>query len=71
MPEIKISLGALAPLLKDQLKGHGLSRTCIEQMQKDADAITRLNVRSILSETATKNARRKLGNAILNTIRKQ
>jgi hypothetical protein len=54
---IHVVLGATAPLLAKQL---GLSVREVKHWQLDADAITRLAVRGMLSEAERHRARRRL-----------
>ena len=59
MSGIHIQFGALAPSLRDQL-GAALP----SHFQDDADAITRLHVRGVLSDSEAQRARKRLISAI-------
>lgn len=52
--------GALAPSLADQLKADDRQSEILAPYQKDADAITRLSVRGLLSEAEIYRARTRL-----------
>lgn len=60
-----IVLGALAPSLARQLAKDSAK---IQALQRDADAITRLAVRDILTETAAARARSRLVKAIARAL---
>lgn len=51
--------GAFAPRLTEQLAG-AVSESDVFELQKDADAITRLSVRGLLGDGAVDSARRRL-----------
>lgn len=64
--------GAMSKPLAEQIKDQGLtvvSTFKLRHLQRDADAITRLQVRGILSQTATHAARKKLHKAIAAIIK--
>ena len=61
---IQISFGALSEPISDQLQSQGLcldlsplNRACF---QRDADAVTRLHIRSILTEAEARKARKRI-----------
>jgi ethanolamine ammonia-lyase small subunit len=68
---IDIQFGALVPDLHEQLKAQGfkLSAERIIQLQKTADAITRLSVNFILSPFMVRHARIRLMNQIVKELR--
>ncbi len=74
MPErFGLSLGALAPLICEQLREQGLrmdleplARQCLQQ---DADELSRLRVRGILTESESDRARRRLMKEIAKHVR--
>lgn len=57
---LNLSFGVLAEKLSFQLKDFGLPELELNNFQRDADAITRLSIRGLLSESTAKNARLKL-----------
>ena len=57
---ISVSLGALAPDLKKQLKGFRVKKDILEHLQKDADAITRCAMRELSTDSQTHMMRGKL-----------
>lgn len=61
-----LHFGALSPTIKTQLEEQGLhlDHASIEHYQKDADAITRLMVRSIIGVSIAEKARKKLVNVM-------
>ena len=70
---IEIEFGALAPKLTEQIKDQtgALSdgqMSDIDTIQKDADAVNRLYVRGVLSEAATRTARKRLMNKIAKVL---
>ena len=52
-----ITFGAMADPLRIQLEMTGIDAGTINHFQRDADAIVRLNVRGLLSDTETRKAR--------------
>jgi hypothetical protein len=62
--KISVVFGAKSPPLSEQLAGFDLDPEKIKHWQKDADAIARLSVRGILSESETEKARKRLVNRI-------
>jgi len=60
--KIGVAFSALAPPLDKQIMRHipGL-----DHFQLDADAVTRLSIRGILSDSETKNARKRIVKAML------
>lgn len=56
----KLSLGALAATIEDQLSAQGLVVPHVELYQKSAEAIVLLSVRGVLAESETRRARRRL-----------
>jgi hypothetical protein len=65
--KIAITFGAFAPRISEQLEQHGMkARTAdVVAWQRDAEAITRLAVRGLLTEAGGSAARRKLLRKIL------
>lgn len=59
---MNIVFGALAPRLSEQLNKQGLTATFVllDSIQRDADAISRLSVRGVLTESSARAAHRKL-----------
>jgi hypothetical protein len=61
---IRISFGALSPPIDEQLRGQGLRLDMDplqrDHLQRDADAVTRLRVRCILTEAESDKARRRI-----------
>jgi hypothetical protein len=64
-----LSFGALSPPLSEQLAGLGLKVLTIRHFQRDADAITRLLVRGLMSESHGHLARGRLARRISEAIR--
>ena len=64
---LHIVFGAMAPDIGQQLAYQGLTAKprAIDQWQKDADAITRLAVRGMLSDAERERVRRRLLKTIL------
>lgn len=62
MKDLQIHFGALVPSIAEQLAKAKLkaSPKDVLHWQKDADAIVRLNVRGLLTDSATRAARKKL-----------
>lgn len=60
---IALTFGPMARPLKEQLNGLGDAHF-LDQAQLDADAITRLYLRGVLSEVEVKTARKRLLGAI-------
>ena len=56
----KIVFGALAPKLSVQLAGLGISKFEIHHIQMDANAIVRLILRDLISESSARRARDKI-----------
>lgn len=70
---LTLHFGALCHPIAKQLRDQGVRmnvaiRSSVSIWQKDADAITRLAVRQLLPETATRNARRKLLKKVIRGI---
>ena len=57
---MEIVFGALAPQLKDQLKDTKIPENALNLFQADADAITRLLIRGLISDSQGLSARKKL-----------
>jgi hypothetical protein len=58
-----IEFGACAPPLEDQIKSAGRiinGKDLLEHCQKDADAVTRLLIRGLISQSTGKAARMKI-----------
>lgn len=69
---LKLNFGALAPKLSEQLIDAGVSASVVDrkQWQKDADAITRLYVRSLIADSTALDARKKLMRKIISEVKK-
>ena len=68
---IKITLGALAPSITEQLKELNLPDDKIAQVlpfNLDADAITRLHIRGIITDTEYNNASKRLMKKIVQVL---
>lgn len=73
---VSINFGALMPPIRTQLKEQGIKhdllfkkcREDILQFQKDADALVRLNLRGLLSDSSVRIARRRLIKKIVATL---
>ena len=63
--KISIQFGALYPPLKQQLGLQDVICLGVEEYQKDIEAITRLRIRNLLSDSMTDKTRRKLLNDIV------
>lgn len=65
--KLLLEFGAMAPDISQQLAYQGLTAKAraIAHWQKDADAITRLSVRGMLSDSEKSKARRRLLKTIL------
>ena len=65
--KLNIEFGAMAPLLETQLGHQGLKVLSgpLNHLQKDADALSRLSARGVLSDGETRSARRRLMKAIM------
>jgi hypothetical protein len=60
---LQVDFGALVPRLDDQLFAQGLvykDTQKLEHLQADADAITRLNLRGYIADSAAAKCRKKL-----------
>lgn len=68
--QLRLEFGALAPPLRRQLKGRGLTSKTIAGMQASADAISRLAIVQLLTERETHKARLRLCKSIEAAIRK-
>ena len=75
--KIRITIGAMAPSLAEQVKSQGVqlvldskTRDLFRAMEGDVDALNRLYVRGVLSETSTIQARKKLIKAVLSFVKK-
>ena len=67
-PVVSLRFGAVSPKLARQLAAHHLDRESIRHWQMDADAITRLVIRRLLTDAQAKQARQKLIDAIARAI---
>lgn len=68
---LTLRFGALAPKIKNQLPpGVTIDAGNLEHFQLDADAITRLGVRGLISAVALKAARQKLMNRVVEAARR-
>jgi FAD synthase len=63
--EIGLRFGAVAPPLHQQL---GIAPVAVDPFQADADAITRLVVRGLLSDAEAERARLRLGRKIVGAV---
>jgi hypothetical protein len=63
-PNVSVSLGALSPPIGEQLREQGLKLDMDPlqrgYLQRDADEVTRLRVRCILTEAESDKARRRI-----------
>lgn len=59
---VELSFGALSPKLSEQLDSQKVtySKNSVSHFQKDADAVTRLAERGLLTDSIARNARKKL-----------
>lgn len=64
---MNIRLGSMAPPLSRQLRKFNLDKKKVKQFQRDNDAISRLYVRGIISETTKIRAY----NALVRSIKKE
>jgi prephenate dehydratase len=62
--ERHVRFGALAPPLAAQLHGLNIDADRLDNLQKDADAVTRLYVQGLLTEQQAERALRKLSRRI-------
>jgi len=63
--KLELSFGAFSALLKQQLRSQGLAvldgdAERLEHLQRDADALVRLVIRGVITDSAAASARRKL-----------
>lgn len=61
--KLEIGFGAMMPTIKYQLLSHDfdiIDEGLLEHCQKDADAVSRLKIRGILSSSAAKTAEKKI-----------
>jgi hypothetical protein len=65
---VELTFGAMAQPLSEQLSSFALAFDTLEQYQKDADAITRLNIRGMLGDSHARAARDKLMKRICKSI---
>jgi hypothetical protein len=63
---IEIHFGALAPRLSKQDAGAYIKKKTLSHLQRDADALVRLHLRGVLSDSEVEKARRRLMNKIVN-----
>lgn len=67
---LSIQFGALAPDIKRQLPpGVVMADGDLEHFQRDADSITRLSVRGLITDAAKNAARQKLMERIVKAVR--
>ena len=64
----EIEFGVLSPPFKNQLKGCGIAADTMKHLQADATAISRLNVRHLLTDGEAQDARRRLMSTILRAV---
>lgn len=69
MTTISLHFGALAPTLKEQLKEHVIDDTDLKHFQRDADAITRLAVRGLITDSTKMRAHKVLMRNIVRAIK--
>lgn len=69
--KIGIRFGAMAPSIKEQIKEQGfkIDPTDCAHLQKDAEAITRLRIRGLLTDSACKSAHDKLFKKITSSLK--
>ena len=70
---VELRFGGLVPPLWMQLKKQGfkLDRETLDQLQRDADAITRLKIRGILPASAARSAEKKILQHIIRILSKR
>jgi FAD synthase len=68
---IEIMFGAISDSLDKQLRKQGYKLKSVDLYQKDADAITRLLIRSLINESQAHAARKMLLRNMCAEIRKQ
>lgn len=69
LDRISIAFGALCKPIKSQLPdGYAIPAATCKHLQKDADAITRLSVRGLLTDSERLRARKRLMNQIQEAI---
>ena len=66
---VRVHFGALAQPLKDQLVNAHIDSELLSHFQHDADAITRLAVRGLLSDTEINRSRQRLMKKIIKAIK--
>ncbi len=70
-PTFTLELGALSPSISEQLYTQGFRlKSGVEPvlLQKDADALTRCNIRSLIPDSAVKAGRQRLTNRIAKAL---
>jgi hypothetical protein len=65
MPQY-LEFGVFAPKLSEQLKNTNIPKEQLEHFDLDADAINRLLIRGVLTDSQTEQARKKLLKRIVN-----
>mgnify|MGYP001582550218 CR=1 FL=1 len=67
---LQLDFGAMAPKIAEQITAAGLTANPAEiaHCQKDADALTRLIVRGLLSESTIRNGRKRLMEYIIRYV---
>ncbi len=66
---VEVCFGALAPKLKEQLKGRKISKADIDHLQRDADALVRVHIRRLISDSTADSARKKLMKKIMQAVK--
>jgi hypothetical protein len=66
-----IYFGAMAPTLAEQLADYEYDKDEMKHLQFDADAVSRLAVRGVLTEGAASKARQRLVNRIAKSVRRR
>ncbi len=67
--KITITFGAMAEPIDAQVPE--LSRENADRLQRDAEAITRLHVRGLLTDTETRNSRRRFMKELMEILRRE
>ena len=65
---LALTFGAFAAPLKKQLRGHRVPSKDVAHFQADADAITRLGIRGLLSDAEKRRARQRLIDRIAKAV---
>lgn len=66
-----INFGALSPPLKEQLREYVFNEDEIDILQEDIDAINRLHIKGMLTDSATQAAEKKIIKKIAQACRRK